>query len=310
MPRIEVLLATRDGALFLGDQLASLRAQNMTEWGLVVADDGSRDRSLDILEQATSGMRSVNVLPSSGDGPGQGPGRTFARLLAASRGDWVLPCDQDDVWEPQKLSRLAGLVRDEERREPGPILLVHDLMVCDAALHPCGRFWHRQRFNPAHGKRFGTLLAMNSFPGCAMLANRALLDLALPIPPEAVMHDWWLALVAAAKGRIVVVDEPLVRYRIHQSNAVGALPESLWARACAKRWWDATCARRALALALMQARTLALRHGPTLPEKRRRQLETFCSLPEMPRWKRIPCLLRHGIGKSGIFRNAHFLARA
>jgi hypothetical protein len=108
-----------------------------------------------------------------------------------------------------------------------PILVHSDLAVCDANIKLIApSFWKFQRLNPQVAA-FSRLLVQNNVTGCTVLINRALADLAFPVPREAVMHDWWLALVASAAGKIGFVPKPLVRYRQHGANQIGAVSGSL-----------------------------------------------------------------------------------
>jgi hypothetical protein len=82
--------------------------------------------------------------------------------------------------------------------------------------------WKLQKINPISGSRLNKLLQKNVVTGCATMINRSLRDLALPFPETALMHDWWLAMVAAAFGKIAIIPEPTLLYRQHQDNAIGA----------------------------------------------------------------------------------------
>jgi len=107
-----------------------------------------------------------------------------------------------------------------------PLLVHSDLAVCDANMRLIApSLWKFQRLNPQVDD-FSRLLVQNNVTGCTVLINRALADLAFPIPREAVMHDWWLALVASAAGKIGFVPRPLVRYRQHGANQIGAVSGS------------------------------------------------------------------------------------
>jgi hypothetical protein len=163
------------------------------------------------------------------DAPGRlGAIGNFGALLAAARdagAGYVLPCDQDDVWRPDKLSRmLAAMAALEERHGRATPLLVHsDLEVVDRALralHPSFLAYQGLRHEGRDPLR--VLLVQNFVTGCASLLNAPLLDLALPLPAACLMHDWWTAQCAAAAGALGFVPEPLVRYRQHGANEVGA----------------------------------------------------------------------------------------
>lgn len=224
-PPIYVLLATFNGERFLQAQLESILNQEDRNWILLTRDDGSSDRSRAILEEyADRDSRIVVVNDALGN---LGPGRNFAHLgeMAKARGALYFAfCDQDDSWHRQKLSILRTLTMDAEERAgvSVPVLAFSDLRIIDNQGSVRADSYVRYAgacFNP-FGDYFW-LIAQNAIPGCAMLGNRALLEFALPIPRAAIHHDWWFALCAAATGRLVGADRPLIDYRVHGRNVVG-----------------------------------------------------------------------------------------
>jgi len=103
------------------------------------------------------------------------------------------------------------------------MLVNTDLQVVDEQLRVLDdSFWHYQRIHPERLKRLSRVLVQNFATGCTIMINRALADLALPIPAEAMMHDWWLALVATRFGRAEPLPMPTVLYRQHGRNDIGA----------------------------------------------------------------------------------------
>ena len=141
---------------------------------------------------------------------GSVPRGSYSRLLerALDEGaDWVALCDQDDWWLPQKLERLVE--RAEELDSEAPWLLHSDLSVVGPDLE----LRHRSLF-ASMGLRheaehaLQVLLVQNFVTGCSAFVSRGLLEAALPVPASCVMHDWWLALCAAAEGRIAFESEP------------------------------------------------------------------------------------------------------
>ena len=231
---VDVLLATYNGARHLPGQLQSLLEQTHQRFRLLVSDDGSSDGTQALFEQWLPRFGGRMMLLDN-PAPGRGVARNFEFLMQSSLADGVAHyaafCDQDDVWLPDKLTiLLAALQGLEQRRGAAAASLVHcDLAVVGAKLesiHPS--FVRHQRLLPVPGSDVG-LLSINQVTGCAMLVNRALLQLALPLPEAALMHDWWCALLAAGGGR-QFVDQPLVLYRQHGANQLGAKGRSLGQR--------------------------------------------------------------------------------
>ena len=165
----------------------------------------------------------VNLMERD-DAIGEGPAANFSKLLAMSRADYVAFSDQDDVWEPQKLSCLMAKMREMEIEEGNnvPLLVFCDSVPVDDNLKPiCSSSLAWQKVDVHGGLGFSRLLMQNFIAGNTMLFNAALRKKAGQIPAAALMHDSWIALVAAAFGRIGFVSEPLVKYRQHPTNMLG-----------------------------------------------------------------------------------------
>lgn len=231
---VDVLLATFNGARYLEKQLDSILAQTHQNFRLLVSDDGSTDATLNILESYRTrfGHRMV-ILPYAGRG--RGVTRNFENLMLASQqeglAEWAAFADQDDVWLPHKLEVLLREMAALERAigSEKPCLVHSDLTVVDENLETIApSFIEYQQMDPA-GCSPLSLLSVNQVTGCATLVNRALLSVALPIPPQAILHDWWCALVSGC-GRRSYLHTPLVLYRQHGANQVGARSRSLAAR--------------------------------------------------------------------------------
>ena len=217
---LSVALCTYNGERFIGEQLQSLSMQTFLPDELVVADDGSDDRTLEIVSDfAETAPFAVNIIRNKEP---KGVQQNFSVASAAAQGDYVAFCDQDDVWLPDKLSKSMTAIKQLEHLWPQQPLLVHgDLLVTDEQLRPKYRsFMSAQGLSPEAG--LDVLLVQNFVTGCTVMVNRKLLDMALPFPKYIVMHDWWLALVAAACGHIGFLHEATIYYRQHSHNSVGA----------------------------------------------------------------------------------------
>jgi glycosyltransferase involved in cell wall biosynthesis len=223
-PRITILLPTYNGARHVAQQIASIQEQTVTDWQLLVRDDGSSDRTLETIRKLAGADPRIEIV-TDGDG-NVGCVANVGRLmtLADARGTpYIMLADQDDVWTPRKIeATLATMESAEQKVDAGFPILVHtDLAVVDEDLRPLDpSFMHFQRMRHEEIDALRTLFVQNFVTGCTVLMNRALLHLALPMPYETPMHDWWLALCAAAVGTIAFVPESTVLYRQHGQNVV------------------------------------------------------------------------------------------
>lgn len=216
-----ILLATYNGEHYLRTQLDSIRSQSYQNWQLLVRDDCSTDGTADILKEYTE-LDSRIQLHSEFECCHVGATRSFEKLLVTgldSGAKQFFLCDQDDQWHVDRLERyLHGF--DVGKL---PQLVFADLQLVDENLAPLGQTAAFQR--ESSDLRFlslTSLLSLNHIPGCSMALNRELAELALPIPQDAIMHDWWFSLTASASGKLTYIDLKLTKYRQHASNTVGA----------------------------------------------------------------------------------------
>jgi glycosyltransferase involved in cell wall biosynthesis len=287
-PRVVVALATWNGARWLPEQLASIATQTVPVH-VVAGDDSSDDGTPALLAAWANRLPGgLTLLPSAGRRLGARD--NFARVLAACPGTHVACCDQDDVWDDHHVETLLQTL--EGRDDTIPAVATADMRVVDGELSPIhSSFYGLQAFDPIRGAELRTLAVMNVFPGCSMLVNRALLRMALPIPPEAPMHDWWLALCAAACGHVVVNKQTIASYRIHGGNTMGAQKFSLYARL--RAGLDGNRVRAGIIAAARQCDVLLKRHRDTLPSSSMQILADAAELANA-NWLRRRCLLAGG----------------
>lgn len=225
--RLSVALATCDGQRWLPELLASLAAQTHLPDELVVCDDASADGTGAVLDDFAA-TAPFDVRRVDHDAR-RGPVRTFETALGAVTGDVVALCDQDDVWDREKLAVLVAALAAHDTA-----LAFSDAVVVDEDGAPTGdRLWgelgfRRRQRDSLVSSPPGPLLRHAVASGCTMAVRRAVLDLALPFPScldlvaNPVLHDRWLSELAGCTGRVAVVPAPLVRYRAHPAQVTGA----------------------------------------------------------------------------------------
>jgi Glycosyl transferase family 2 len=205
-PSVSIALCTYNGARYIAEQLDSLLAQTHEDFEIVVSDDASADDTVAIIERY---VRQDSRIRLSVNAANVGFARNFERVLRECRGKWVAPCDQDDIWMPEKLSALLAAIGDRP------------LAYCDSTLI--------DESGNVQGYRMSDIVPMfsgddpapfafgNCVSGHSLLARRTLIESALPVP-EGFFYDWWLAAAAAAAGGVVHCASSLVCYRQHGSN--------------------------------------------------------------------------------------------
>ena len=219
--KISVALCTFNGEPFLLDQLNSIEQQSRPPDELVVCDDRSEDGTAAVVDRFA--RRAGFKISFSVNANRLGVTENFGRALSLCNGEVIVPCDQDDLWEPDKLAVLESCFRDN----PELLLAFSDLAI----LKPGGELadrtqWQRLQFGRSRradvngGRAFELLLRFNVITGAAMAFRSSLRERVLPIP-DGFVHDEWIGLVAAATGRMLCIDRPLVRYRQHDRQIIG-----------------------------------------------------------------------------------------
>lgn len=226
-PKVCILLATYNGQDYISEQLESLLSQTYSNWILVVSDDSSSDSTLAVIKDYS--VKDDRIVMIGGSGKNQGVLGNFGRLLQWAKeraiADYFCFCDQDDVWLDNKLELMLTVLKEEEAKFPGTPILAHsDLTVANKSLKVLNKsFVRHMGLTPEVDCNFTALMFRNQVTGCATMFNRELLQVALPLPLEARMHDWWFALIASLTGKIVYLDIPTILYRQHGNNTVGAM---------------------------------------------------------------------------------------
>ena len=223
-PKVDVLLATFNGGNYLTDLIDSILAQTYADWYLLIHDDGSTDGTTEIVNQYQQTHKTKIRVVEDGD-TGLGACQNFNKLLEHSTADYVMFCDQDDIWMENKIEIMLDtmLKLEQQHGNQTPLLLHSDLTVTDANMHTLSKsFWQYQHLLLATGSRFSRLLMQNVVTGSATIINRCAKEHALPIPKGAIMHDWWLALVVVVFGRLQHIAIPTLYYRQHNRNVISA----------------------------------------------------------------------------------------
>jgi hypothetical protein len=222
--RISVAMCTYNGADFLPAQLASIAEQTRPPDELIVCDDASTDKTRALLESfARTAPMGVSLYFSDQN---SGSVKSFERAIGLCTGDLIALSDQDDVWHSDKLQRIEASLN----QNPAAAMVFSDAELVDENLKPLGRrMWNAVGFD-AHkqklvrdGKSLDVLVNGWTVTGATMAFRSEYVKLALPIPTNiAMIHDGWLALIIAAVADVAFIEEPLIEYRQHERQQIGA----------------------------------------------------------------------------------------
>ncbi len=290
---IQILLATYNGARFLRQQMDSLLAQQDVELEILVHDDGSTDGTTAILAEYQDAR--IRVLNGEKIGSAMG---NFIFLMEQADAPYLMFCDQDDIWLPDKAARTLCAMREAEA-DGKPILVFSDLCVVDEAGETIAQSFFEMQKLDARRLTLHEIAVQNIVTGCTVMINRALKELFLP-SPQMLMHDWWLAMVAAAFGRIVCADNRIL-YRKHGSNQVGA--KDVRSRAYVQgKLSNTQSIHEEIVRTYRQTAAFLQQYADRLDEGERERLQAFAQLEGQPILKRWRTLAKHGLFKSGLYR--------
>lgn len=224
-PRVEILLSTYNGQAFLRDQLESLRLQSYQNFFVTIRDDGSSDETVPIIFEYIKNYPDIFIFSNDQCGNLK-PAKSFMFLLENSSADYVMFCDQDDIWDTDKVEKSLNKIIECEKKELNnvPVLVFTDLRLIDLYGNYFSKsFWEYQRINPNIAKDWQKLLALNVVTGCTIIMNRKAIDVSLPFSLPFMLHDQWIAVNVAKYGGIVTyIASSTISYRQHSSNVEGA----------------------------------------------------------------------------------------
>ena len=278
---VEILLATYNGEKYIESMLESIKGQDYGDIALTIRDDRSSDKTVEKIIACLSNWDKPWRIVSASTA-NHGVINNFSSLMDIANPDckYVMFADQDDEWLPYKVSLTLEKMKVMESQFgiECPLLVHSDLQVVDVDLKPISpSFFDYSKLNPSL-ITLNRMLMQNNVTGCAMMINRPLLELSSPVPLDAVMHDWWVALVASAFGQIGWIRDATIRYRQHGGNQVGAKRYHRTLN-LVKNWESLKQVRRKLGTTFLQAKAFYLEYHDRLPVDKRCVVKAFVDIP-------------------------------
>ena len=214
-----------NGQEYIREQLESLKDQTYTEWRLVIRDDRSSDKTAEIVKKFSDEVEQ-EVIFKVNEKPSGSAKNNFALLINdAKESDYVMFCDQDDIWKKDKIEITFNKMKQAEERygRDFPLLVHGDVEVIDEN----GNINADSMFEMSHinaDSKLPQILIQNHVTGCTMMCNKKLIAGISEYASSEyiIMHDYLAALYASVFGKIEVIKKPLLSYRQHSGNSVGA----------------------------------------------------------------------------------------
>lgn len=223
--KISTVVATYNGEKYILEQLSSIMAQNRKVDELVLVDDGSSDDTLSIVNTFITEHELSDTWKVFVNEQNLGYKANFKKALTLSSGDVVILCDQDDIWEENKVEEFEKVFSE------------HEVLAVNASfrfIDGKGDFLHSEEnhnnnnllkvnYEPGQLAKisFETIIGNNISPGCTMAVSRKLVELFLSTTKGIQPHDWELNILACIQDGLYFYNKKLTRYRIHGENEIG-----------------------------------------------------------------------------------------
>lgn len=223
---IYILLATYNGEKYLKEQINSLFSQTYQNWVLWIHDDNSVDKTVTIIKEYQQKYSNKIIFIDDNISTG-GAKENFTYLLnnIDEKYDYVMFCDQDDVWLNNKIAiTLQNMIELENQYPNKPILVHSDLQIVDNQLNTLHKsFINHEGYNINWSKDLKISLVQNIVAGCTAMINKKTKNISLPIMKQATMHDGWILLkVLRNNGIVKCINQSTIKYRQHSNNHTGA----------------------------------------------------------------------------------------
>jgi len=294
-------MATYNGEKYLVEQIESIFAQTFDDFKLHINDDFSTDSTWDILLDYSKKYPD-KVIVSQNEKTSGGAQLNFMNMMLSRQDEYIMPCDQDDVWLPEKLADAYGAMLLAERKygKDMPILVHTDTNVVNESLDTISPSL-KKLINAPMSLNQKQILMQNNVTGCTVLYNKALANLLLQRPSYFVMHDWWLAILANYFGETIYLDKSSVLYRQHHTNTLGAKVVGTIEHII-DRLLSCKKIKDAFFCSYIQADSFLKAHYDKLNDEQRTIISAYASLREINKISRIVVMKKNNLFRQGFLR--------
>ena len=297
--KVNILMSTYNGQEFIAQQIQSIQKQTFENWNLLIRDDGSSDGTPKIIADFAKSDARIRFI-NADKRENFGVIKNFYTLLKYEKADYYFFSDQDDVWQPQKLELTLASVEKENNQIP--LMVYTDLIVVDRDLQVLHDSMIKTQSHHANTSLLEELTE-NTVTCGTMMVNHCLAKQWKQCYDDLIMHDWYLALLAASLGKLIYLDETTELYRQHESNVLGARTWSKrlknWLRPhrlVKKYWWLVTSSQQ------QASHLLEL----DVPAANKAIIQAYVTLLDQSFLNRIKWLKQYGFAKNRAFHTFVF----
>lgn len=301
-PKVLILLAAYNGEPYIRQMIESVLNQTHQNFQLILSDDGSRDATAQILAEYAEKYPQKVTHYCSGQRFASAQ-KHFMHLLGQFQdAPYIMFCDQDDIWHPGKIEKTLDIMIDAEADREVPVLVHTDLRVVDGNGEPIAASFCAHSAIDGNRLHLNQLLVQNVVTGCTVMINHSLAELACRnYDAEAMlMHDWWLAILASACGKIVFLSEATIDYRQHGHNSVGA--KNVYSPRYLIKRLSSVKMRKSLDDAANQAQAFLNCYADQLSDAQKELIRAFVSTRGASILQRDRIYLKYDLMKKGFVR--------
>ncbi|HBV83391.1 MAG TPA: hypothetical protein DEB74_11510 [Lachnospiraceae bacterium] len=306
---VNIIMCTYNGAKYIKEQLQSIVDNTAKDWKLFVFDDQSTDNTLEIIDRFEKKYPDkiivkvnkikkgaiVNFLSS-----------IYDIGLKMKDNDFIMPCDQDDVWNTNKIQKTKKGMNEliSVYGNNMPLLVCTDVTVVDDRMNTINDSFRRMNHYSIKKLDFSHLIMENKVQGCTTMINKSMALMLNRMPARVVMHDGWMGLIASAFGKIKYIDEPTMKYRQHEGNAQGSLE---YKEDVKSKFANLGGQRQIVMNTTGQIAEFVEIYGQKLPQSILAAAKAFATLQQQNFFVRRYHLIKYHMWKSGILRNMGLL---
>ena len=231
---VEILMATYNGEKYIKEQIDSIVNQTYKNWKLLIRDDGSNDKTLDIIREYEKRDVRIKLLKDSKGNLGFV--KNFEELIKNSKNEFIMFSDQDDYWIENKIENYINELNKLSKNElETPLLLHSNSFVCNENLEIIKEKFINSKV--ALQYKENSYFFAYTVQGSTALINRKLIDIGIPFLKNVTIHDRYFHLLAEFFGKRIFIDKSLMKYRQHLNNNIGA-KSSIIKKILKKRYFE------------------------------------------------------------------------
>ena len=306
---VNIIMCTYNGGKYIEEQLQSIVDNTENDWKIFVFDDQSTDNTLEIIyqfEKIYPDKITVNINNIRKGAIVNFLSSIYDIGLKMKDNDFIMLCDQDDIWNPNKIQKTKNGMNEliSVYGNNMPLLVCTDVTVVDDRMNTINDSFRRMNHYSIKRLDFSHLIMENKVQGCTTMINKSMALMLSRMPDRVVMHDGWMAFVASAFGKIKYIDEPTMKYRQHGSNVQGSLG---YKEDLKSKFANLGEQRQIVMNTTGQIAEFIEIYGQKLPQSILAAAKAFATLRQQNFFVRRYHLIKYHMWKSGILRNIGLL---